>query len=185
MFIGRGLAVAKLIRSLNQSILVGLSVVLAASSCTEPFDSGGRLNKDASQVQIGDGGSPLDHGAADGHAGGDGATDRSTLAHLFVDSTSHDFGLVPVNTSSAGGTFTVTNDGGATSDVLSVVLDGASAGFSLITDECSRNSLAAGASCRVVVGFSPTVAGKQQGSVAFHATGSDASATVLGEGITP
>ena len=63
--------------------------------------------------------------------------------------------------------------------------DGASAGFSLITDECGGKSLAAGASCRVVVGFSPTVAGKQQGSVAFHAIGFDASATVLGEGITP
>jgi len=152
------------------------------------MDSSGRLNRDGSGIDSGDGASPRDLGASDGrsdgHADGDGATDRTTLAHLFVDSTSHDFGLIPVNTASAGGTFTVKNDGGGTSDPLSVVLDGASVGFSLISDECSGNPLAAGASCRIVVVFSPTVAGKQQGSVTFHATDFDASATVLGEGIT-
>ncbi len=169
--------------------MVCLSVLLTASSCTEPMDSGGRLNEDASQIGTGDGAS-LDRDATidrtDGHADGDGSTDRPAPAHLVVDSTSHDFSLVPVGTASMSATFTVSNDGGSTSDGVSVVLDAASAGAGFsITDECGGNPLPAGTSCRVFVVFSPTVVGKQQGSVAFHATGFDAVASLLGEGITP
>ena len=185
MFIGGGLVAGKAYRSLGQAIVVCLSVVLATSSCTEPTDSSGRPNKDASQINVDDAARPLDLGASDGHVDGDGATDRPTPAHLLVDSTSHDFGPVTINTASAGGTFTVTNDGSSASGVLSVVLDGSSAGFSLITDECNGNPLPAGGSCHVVVGFSPVVVGKLTGSVTFHATGFDASAMLLGEGITP
>ena len=170
--------------------MVCLSVLLATSSCTEPND-GVRPNDDGSQIGTGDSGSPSDRDAAgdrDGRADGvgDGSTDRPAPAHLSVDSASHDFGLVPVGTASMGWTFIVSNDGGSTSDGVSAMLDAAaiSAGFS-ITDECSGNPLAAGTSCHVIVGFSPPFVGKQQGSVLFHATGFDASATLLGEGITP
>ena len=54
-------------RSLSRAIFVYLSVSLATSSCTEPMDSGGRPNKDASQINVDDAARPLDLGASDGH----------------------------------------------------------------------------------------------------------------------
>ena len=189
MFIGGGRAVGRAGQSLSRAILVCLSVLLAASSCTEPYDSSGQQH-DASTIDKGDGAS-LDLGAGDrtdGRVDGDGATDgpRSLLS---LDITTHDFDRVVINTASAGATFTIKNNGTVLSDPLSVMINaaGASAGFSLMSDNdgCEGTRLPPGGTCQVVVSFTPTTVDKQMGLLIFRATGFDAVATLLGEGITP
>src|SRR5690348_1488656 len=129
MLYGGGRAVGKNYRSLSQARLACLSVLLVASSCTEPYDSG--RPRDGSTVILADA-SSLDGGTDRADGSVDGAADRPA-ANLSLDSNAHDFDRVIVNTSSAGATFTLTNNGSARSDAISVMIDaaGAAAGFSL------------------------------------------------------
>ena len=70
---------------------------------------------------------------------------------------SKNYGTVPVGSSSRA-TFTITNVSAATSlDLIPSAVSGT--GFGITSDGCSGTTLAAGASCTVVVTFSPTISG--------------------------
>jgi hypothetical protein len=94
------------------------------------------------------------------------------------------FGSVPVGTTSAPQTATVSNGGGVTVTISSI---GASSGYSISSTTCG-STLAGGANCTVSVVFSPTAAGSDDGtlSVAYTgALGSPATTALSGNGGVP
>ncbi|HET6149696.1 MAG TPA: choice-of-anchor D domain-containing protein [Polyangia bacterium] len=151
-------------------------------SCTEPRDTTG---SELPLVDGGDGSMTVVVPPLDARPDGDAAGEGGTPAHLVLDKTAHDFGLVLINTPSATAEFAVSNDGGAASGGVTATLTASGAGFSIKSDECMGKPLLPGARCRVAVIFSPTAAGKVQGTLAFNATGFNMVATLAAEGITP
>ncbi len=94
------------------------------------------------------------------------------------------FGSVPVGTTSAPQTTTVSNGGSAIVTITGIT---ASSGYSISGTTCG-STLAGGSNCTVSVVFSPTTAGSDDGSlsVAFTgAVGSPASAALSGSGGLP
>ena len=128
---------------------------------------------------------PEGTGGGGGHQGMDAAYDAPSDADaktdagdakvagpvVTIDSTAHDYGTVVTATTSADGTFVLTNTGGAASPNLSAVLSDAAktAGFSIKTDHCSGMSLAAGSSCQIVVVLMPASAGSPVGDLTVSA----------------
>jgi hypothetical protein len=110
------------------------------------------------------------------------ACDGLTLRPVSVD-----FGELAVGATSAPTTFTVTNPGDETSEVLSASLTGLDAGaFDLVPghDGCSGHALGSGASCTLEVIFRPTDVGTM--SAALHIEGPAlgvGSATLSGMGV--
>jgi len=92
------------------------------------------------------------------------------------------FGSVPVGTSSAANSATLSNNGRSKVTISGVTLTGDFAQ----TNTCGT-SLAAGASCTISVKFSPTATGVRSGtlSIADSATGSPQRVTLSGTGIAP
>jgi len=97
----------------------------------------------------------------------------------------HDFGEIPPNTTSAPVPITVTNIGALTTGPLSQALAGPnSTQWELISSTCDGVSLAAGASCDVVLEFAPTIinANDQADLVVSGAPGGTVSAVLVGNG---
>src|SRR5581483_6989066 len=87
-------------------------------------------------------------------------------AHL-TGTTSNDFGMLAVNAISGSVTWTVTNDG----DVLSgaaALTNGDPTEVQVNSNNCT--GLAGGASCTIVVSFSPTKAGTRSGTLTLAAS---------------
>jgi len=82
-----------------------------------------------------------------------------------VSTSSHDFGSVPVGTSSSAFVFTVTNSGDGDLVVASLV---PTSTFTLASDTCSGATVAPSASCSFGVVFSPSVAGSISGSLTVY-----------------
>ncbi|PZR18313.1 MAG: hypothetical protein DI536_00045 [Archangium gephyra] len=102
-------------------------------------------------------------------------------ALLSASDTTHGFALIAVGASSPGHTWTVTNTGDVASGVIEAI--DVSAPFTSSMDECSGVSLAAGTSCTVVFGFSPTAAGPASAMVSATANpGSTAGLALSGTG---
>lgn len=101
-------------------------------------------------------------------------------ADLAINPSTANFGNVVVNDSSAPQTFTVTNNGDGDSGDLTVGLGGADAShFAIDTDGCT--SLAPGASCDIVVSFSPTNEGGKAATLNVDsATADPVSASLTG-----
>ena len=101
--------------------------------------------------------------------------------------TSINFGNQTVGSSSSPSNITLTNGTTATVMVSAVALGGANPGeFALSTDGCSRQSLAAGASCAVTVTFGPNAAGPFTASVGFSENDGEAqSVSLSGTGVSP
>ena len=77
-----------------------------------------------------------------------------------------DFGTVEVGQSAPGKAITLTNQGAAALAVGTVALGGTDADqFTLDASACTGQSLAAGASCAIVVGFAPTSLGAKTATV--------------------
>ena len=99
-----------------------------------------------------------------------------TLAHLVLSPAGHDFGDVRQGDPSGPFTFTVSNDGTATSRPLTVGRSGADAAdFTAGADSCTGATLAPGGSCTVEIGFTPS-------RVAAESASLDVSTSVAAEG---
>ena len=128
-----------------RSLWLAASLLLvAASAC-------GKVDDD-----LGDSDHRAD-GAPDDPATGDGGTAGSSA--LEVDRGEIDFGNVVRGQMSAGARFTVHNAGDAASGDVTTALSGDIEQFELVSDDCSGEALAAGATCAVEVRFAPTAAG--------------------------
>ena len=111
--------------------------------------------------------------------GGDGG-----MGTLAIDRSSHDFGMVLLNSASAEAVFTITNRGTVATSALAVTLTGAG-GLAVSNNDCNGKTLAANATCQVGVTFTPTANGQVMGAVSVAAGGDSVMATLRGEGITP
>jgi hypothetical protein len=98
----------------------------------------------------------------------------------YLSSSTLNFGLQLVTTTSSAQVLTLTNTGNAALSVTGVAITGNFAE----TNNCGT-SVAAGASCTINVSFSPQAAGTQQAAVTItdNANGSPHSATLIGTGI--
>lgn len=103
---------------------------------------------------------------------------------VTLSSTSRNFGSVPVGTTSATQTFSVTNN---LTTAVSLTITTA-VPFAITPTSTCATSLGGGASCTVNVTFSPSTTGPQNGSVVVNygaLLGSPQSVTVQGTGIFP
>jgi len=83
---------------------------------------------------------------------------------------SENFGGQPVGTTSVARQVIVTNKGGSTVSISSIAIIGTNAADFAETNTCGT-SLASGASCKVVVTFTPTAKGKRTANVAITDNG--------------
>lgn len=94
-------------------------------------------------------------------------TGTGTVSGASVDPTSLGFGSVPVNTTSSPQTVTLTSTGSGPLLISSIRINGnSSKDFAIQSNNCPP-SLAVGASCQVVVTFTPTKRGTRTSSLAF------------------
>ncbi len=96
------------------------------------------------------------------------------------------FGQVPLGSSSAPSTITVTNTGGAPLALGAVTLAGLDGGdFRLASDGCSGQTIPAGGSCTFTAAFVPTLLGSRSALVSIpdNASGSPQTVTLSGTGI--
>jgi centrosomal CEP192-like protein len=103
---------------------------------------------------------------------------------LGINPTSLSFGNITTGTSSAPQTVTITNTGNANVTISSITLSGG--GYSM-TGGSAPVTLSPSQSLSLSVTFGPTVAGTANGSIsiASNATGSPATVTLSGTGVTP
>ena len=98
----------------------------------------------------------------------------SVVPDISVSPTSIDFGSVDMCTSSRAKRVTVSNDGGANLNVLTIVLTGTHANqFSIENDNCSGESIAPGASKTLEVVFSPTSTGGKSATLSIPSNDPD------------
>ena len=106
-----------------------------------------------------------------------------TPAALSVTPATFDYGQVPEGTSSGDQTFTVTNNGQATSGTVALSLGGPNSGAFAIDSTTCGAALPGGGSCTVVVQFEPGSTGTLTASLsATAAPGGTATAALQGEG---
>jgi hypothetical protein len=141
--------------------------------------------------------SPGTRSAALQVAGGSAGTVTAALsgtavpgpAALAVSPSNQDFGSVAVGSSSASFTFTVTNNGGEASGPLSRTVGGTHAAqFAITGGTCGTAPLAAGATCTVLITFSPAgtpVPGARSATLTVSATPGGSSTAVLTGSATP
>jgi hypothetical protein len=104
---------------------------------------------------------------------------------LMLAPASRSFGSLLQNTSSAPGSFTVTNTGGTATSALTTAISGSSE-FGIATDGCKAMTLAGGAQCTITVTFSPTSGGQKTGTLTVSAaTGGTTASSLTGTGLTP
>jgi len=115
--------------------------------------------------------------------GGTGTTDPVAIAALSA--IGLDFGTVSPG-QSAVLPLVVTNTGGASLSIASVVLAGAGE-FSILSDNCAGQSVAPAATCTVTVRFAPSVQGPRSGTItiASNASNSPTQVALAGRGAVP
>lgn len=104
-------------------------------------------------------------------------------AALAFTPASNSYGTVDVGTT-ASATFALTNTGGQTSSTIATSLSGASAGeFAITSDGCNDRMLAPGASCNLVVAFTPASFGSKSATLqATAGVGGTTTASLSGSG---
>lgn len=147
--------------------------------------TGGIDNTDTGQYAAGNGGGG--GGSSLVPSGGSVSIDSTAVPEIVVSYTSPlvvspsalAFGNQPLGSTSAAKAVTVSNNGGAPLAVTSVSVTGANAGdFSLSSDGCSGQSVAAGGSCEVDVVFAPTATGGRSATLNFADAAFDSPQTV-------
>ena len=95
-----------------------------------------------------------------------------------------DFGTVNVGDTAFGHMFTLTNSGGFTTGMISTAVGGTNVGdFLKMADNCTGQTLTAGAACTLFVAFEPGAAGVRSATLSAGATpGGTATATLSGTG---
>src|SRR6185295_9457588 len=96
-----------------------------------------------------------------------------------------DFGPVALGATSAPHLFICSNDGPEATQPLVVELGTNQSDFAVATDGCPGQSIAAGASCGLVVTFSPNAKATRQDTLEVRSGGSSATAQLSGEGVDP
>jgi len=103
----------------------------------------------------------------------------ATPPKLLVTPAAADFGAAPVNTLGGSASFTVRNSGGATTTALAVALTGE---FDKVSDTCMGMTLAAAATCTIVIQFHPTgSAGARAGMLTITGSSMNAIAMLSGQ----
>ncbi|MGD0797808.1 MAG: choice-of-anchor D domain-containing protein [Acidobacteriaceae bacterium] len=92
--------------------------------------------------------------------------------------TSQDFGLEAISYTSAPQTFTWTNNSSFNSQITSATATG---DFSVTSNNCS--SVPGGASCQIVVVFTPTALGGRSGTLTVVSAGNSLTASLTGTGV--
>lgn len=131
-------------------------------------------------------GSTADATADAGPDAADAAAEAEAgTAQLVISPTQNPYGNVATGTSTSDVTFTVTNNGTATSGVPAVGISGTDANqFAISTNNCTA-ALAPNGTCTILVKFSPTTTGAKSASLDVSATpGGNPSAALTGTGIT-
>jgi hypothetical protein len=114
-----------------------------------------------------------------------------TPGQLSISPNSNSYTSTLVGNSTSDVTFTISNQGGASTGTLTVSITGSDSGqFSASSDTCSGMSLAAmgspGSSCTIKVRFSPTSAGAKNASLTATSTMAGSNAAALsGTGLAP
>jgi hypothetical protein len=89
---------------------------------------------------------------------------------MQINPTTENFGIQPVGTTSVARQVIVTNQGHSTVSISSIAITGTNAGDFAETNTCGT-SLASGASCKIVVTFTPAAKGKRTANVAITDNG--------------
>lgn len=100
---------------------------------------------------------------------------------------SHDFGLQDVGTTSPSQTFTIAQDGSSVVTIGSITITGLHPGdFTVIQDDCSNATLAPAEICQIVVTFTPAALGIRSSllSIPSSDSGSPLEIDLNGEGIS-
>lgn len=144
------------------------ALVLQGFGCTEP-------HRGVLSAPVGLDGGATDGATAAGADAGAGAGNfdgapTGTSPQLVIDAPAHDYGTVVVGSAGAEATFVIANQGTLASGALDVALSAGAAEFSLVSDDCSGMPLAGGASCRIVVGLTPTAAGTARATLTVSAS---------------
>ncbi|HEY0707815.1 MAG TPA: choice-of-anchor D domain-containing protein, partial [Polyangia bacterium] len=107
----------------------------------------------------------------------------NAVSALSLSPTSGAFGSVAVNTASAATVFTVTNSSDnniGASGQIAVSRTGANAdSFRIVSDTCTGNSLAAGATCTIGVIFEPKAAGALSGTLSVTSSSTNGTSAAL------
>jgi Protein of unknown function (DUF1573)/Abnormal spindle-like microcephaly-assoc'd, ASPM-SPD-2-Hydin len=96
---------------------------------------------------------------------------------MQINPLTENFGIQPVGTTSVARQVIVTNQGHSTVSISSIAITGTNAGDFAQTNTCGT-SLASGASCKIVITFTPTVKGKRTANVAITDDGGGSPQTV-------
>jgi hypothetical protein len=108
------------------------------------------------------------------------------LGRLMLVPSMNDFGSVVVGQSGTPVDFTVTNSGQSATGTITVALGQPGSDYALTNDACSRQSLAAGASCTISVRFQPASAIVLTATLAVSAKPGGVQVSALfGRGLTP
>ncbi len=103
-------------------------------------------------------------------------------ARLGISPGSQNFGQVVSGSSSSNVTFTVSNSGGEATSALTLAITGE---FTIVSDGCGTNPVAANGSCQVQVQFRPTSTGAKTGTLTASATtGGSTTANLSGDGLS-
>jgi hypothetical protein len=107
-------------------------------------------------------------------------------AAVSLSSNSLDFGNQAVGTTSSPQNVTLTNAGTGNLSITSIAVTGANAGDFGQTNTCGT-SVAPGATCTIMVTFTPTTTGSRSGSITITDNASDSPQTIslTGMGVTP
>ncbi|MCC6997727.1 MAG: choice-of-anchor D domain-containing protein, partial [Deltaproteobacteria bacterium] len=103
-----------------------------------------------------------------------------SVGNLIITPTSKDFGAVQQGMTGMSQVFTVQNSGGSDTGTLATAVNGANAAaFTVGTDTCMGQILAANASCMVTVTFEPNTAGSKIATLTVAGTPGGAAAAPL------
>lgn len=108
------------------------------------------------------------------------------VADFTIEPVLQNFGTLSPSTASQAVTFTVTNEGTATSSAIGTSIIGANAAdFDIVDDGCADEALAVDATCEITVTFTPSAAGDAEAELVVEATSTVANATLEGAGSEP
>ncbi len=90
---------------------------------------------------------------------------------LKISPTSNDFGALVLGSASSTVMFTVRNDGGAATGIVTSQLGGTdSTQFAVVADGCAGNTLAPASTCTITVRFAPTTMGSKSASLTVQSS---------------
>ena len=154
--------------------VIGLLFCIGCSAPFTPNDPGDGVDASA-----------LDDAGTD--AGDDATPPDAGGAQISIDLADHGFGDVVVGQQGTTARFTVSNHGDAMSTGLVVATTGSAAGdFTIVSDQCNSQVLAAGAGCAIDVQLAPLTAGPKAAQLRVDGGGAGVvTSDLAGRGLAP